>query len=161
MMDGGAVTIVVLLLVAMVLIVAEIFLPTLGILAIAAVLAIIWAVVLAFGTYGAGVGLGVLLGVLIFFPIYVALLIRRIPHGHLAKRVFLKQPESGQPTPEQESLAGLVGQEGVAETALRASGAVRIDGRRYQALAESGHIDAGQPVRVLRYDGMDLIVKAV
>ena len=157
---SDAITIAVLLLAAMVLTVAEIFLPTLGILAIAAVLAIIWAVVQAFMIDGT-VGLFVLLGVLIFFPVYVALLIRRLPHGRLAKRVFLKQPESHPPTPEQESLAGLVGQEGVAETPLRLSGAVRINGKRYQATAESEYIDAGQTVRVMRYDGMDLIVKAI
>jgi len=155
-----AITIFVLILAAMVLTVAEIFLPTLGILGIIAVLAVVWAVVQAFMISGS-VGLGVLLGVLIFFPMYVWLLIRAIPRSPLAKRIFLKQPPSGEMTAEQESLAGLVGQEGVAETPLRLSGAVRINGRRYQAMAESDHIDAGQPVRVLRFDGMDLIVKPV
>jgi len=154
------VMILVLCLAAMILTVAEIFLPTLGILAIVAVLSLIGAVVKAFMIDGS-VGLLVLLGVLIFFPIYVALLIRMIPRSWMAKRIFLKQPESGQPTSEQESLAGLVGQEGVAETPLRLSGAVRINGRRYQAMAETSHIDAGQTVRVVRYDGMDLIVKAI
>jgi membrane-bound serine protease (ClpP class) len=146
-----------LILAAMVLIVAEIFLPSLGILGVAAVAALVWAVIHAFMIDGM-VGLGVLLGILIVFPIYIALLIRRIPHGHLAKRIFLKQAEAMQPTSEQESLARLVGQEGVTETPLRLSGAVRINGRRYQAMAENDHIDAGQTVRVLRYDGMDLIV---
>jgi len=157
---GDAAMIIVLLLAAMVLTVAEIFLPTLGILAIAAALAAIGAVVKAFMIDGS-VGLLVLLGVLIFFPIYILLLIRLLPKSPVGRYVFLKQAESNQPTPEQESLAGLVGREGVAETPLRLSGAVRIDGRRYQAMAENDHIDTGQPIRVVRYDGMDLIVKAV
>jgi len=157
---SDVITIAVLILAAMILTVAEIFLPSLGILGVAAFAALVWAVVHAFMVDGA-VGLGVLLGVLIVFPIYIWLLIRAIPTSPLAKRIFLKQPSSGQPTAEQESLAELVGQEGVAETPLRLSGAVRINGRRYQAMAETHHIDAGQPVRVLRYDGMDLIVTAV
>jgi len=155
-----AIIIAVLILAAMVLTIAEIFLPTMGILAVVGVLALVWAVVQGFLIDGT-VGLFVLLGILIFFPVYIALLIRRIPHGHLAKRVFLKQAEAMQPTSEQESLARLVGQEGVTETPLRLSGAVRINGRRYQAMAENDHIDAGQTVRVLRYDGMDLIVAPV
>jgi len=157
---SDAITIIVLILAAMILTVAEIFLPSLGILGVAAAVAVIWAVVYAFMIDGS-VGLGVLLGVLIFFPIYVWVLIRLIPRSPLAKRIFLKQPPSGELTAEQEVLASLVGQEGVTETPLRLSGAVRINGRRYQAMAESDHIDAGKPVRVLRFDGMDLIVKPV
>jgi len=155
-----AVTIIALLLAAMMLIVAEFFIPVMGIVAIAAVLAIAGAVTLAFMHDGTA-GTLLLLGVLVFFPIYIALLIRALPNSPLGKRAFLKQAEAGRLTPEQESLAQLVGQEGVAETPLRLSGAVRVNGKRYQAMAESDHIDAGKTVRVLRFDGMDLIVAPV
>jgi len=155
-----AFVIIVLLVAAMVFIVAEFFIPVMGIVAVAAVLAIGGAVTLAF-MHDATAGVLVLLGSLIFFPIYVALLIRALPNSPLGKRAFLKQAGAGERTPEQQSLAKLVGLEGVAETPLRLSGAVRINGKRYQAMAESDHIDAGQPVRVLRFDGMDLIVAPV
>lgn len=44
--------------------------------------------------------------------------------------------------------AALVGTEGVALTDLRPAGVVQVDQRRYDALAETGAIDRGQPVRV-------------
>ncbi|MDZ4830600.1 MAG: NfeD family protein [Phycisphaerae bacterium] len=47
------------------------------------------------------------------------------------------------------SLAQLVGRRGVAETPLRPVGFIALDGRRIDAVAESGLIEAGTPVRVV------------
>lgn len=53
---------------------------------------------------------------------------------------------------ERDALHALVGAEGVAMTDLRPVGAVRIDGTRYDALAEVGVIAAGTKVRVTKVE---------
>lgn len=53
----------------------------------------------------------------------------------------------------------LLGAEGVALTAMFPSGEVEVNGRRYQAQAELGHVAAGEPVIVRRRTGFNLIVE--
>lgn len=53
----------------------------------------------------------------------------------------------------------LIGREGTAHTVLRPSGIVMIDGRRLDALAETGMIDQGRTVRVLRTQGYQVVVR--
>jgi len=52
-----------------------------------------------------------------------------------------------------------VGRTGMAETLLRPSGAIRVDGKRIIALSESGIITKGQPVKVVRAGGSNVIVR--
>jgi len=53
----------------------------------------------------------------------------------------------------------LLGAEGVALTAMFPSGEVEVNGRRYQAQAELGHVAAGDRVIVRRRTGFNLIVE--
>ncbi len=53
----------------------------------------------------------------------------------------------------------LVGREGVAHSTLRPSGIVMIDGERLDAMAETGMIDEGKRVRVLRTQGYQVVVR--
>ncbi|MFO0827016.1 MAG: NfeD family protein [Phycisphaerales bacterium] len=59
-----------------------------------------------------------------------------------------------------QSLARLVGQRGVTETPLRPAGFITLDGRRVDAVAESGLIEAGTPVRVVAVIDGTLKVRA-
>jgi membrane-bound serine protease (ClpP class) len=55
---------------------------------------------------------------------------------------------------------GLVGASGVAHTVLRPSGKVMINNKLYDAKAEYGLIEKGQPIRVIRYEtGQVYVVK--
>ncbi len=56
-------------------------------------------------------------------------------------------------------VAALVGQRGVAVTVLRPSGQVEVAGRRYEATAEFGAVDAGDPVVVRGQTSFALIVE--
>lgn len=57
--------------------------------------------------------------------------------------------------------ADLVGAEGVTLTALRPSGSARVHGERLDVVADSGWIEAGMPVRVVRAEGYRTLVEAV
>lgn len=55
----------------------------------------------------------------------------------------------------------LVNKQGIALTALRPSGAVIIDGKRYDVVTEGEMIDKDTPVKVAKIEGARVIVKAV
>lgn len=54
-----------------------------------------------------------------------------------------------------------VGGEAIAATVLRPSGKVSIDGSMYDAKSESGFIDIGTPVKVVKYEHSQLYVKRI
>ena len=57
--------------------------------------------------------------------------------------------------------SSMIGQEGVSKTVLRPSGKVLIDDETYDATAESGYIEKGEPVKVTRYSNTQLFVRKI
>jgi membrane-bound serine protease (ClpP class) len=57
--------------------------------------------------------------------------------------------------------AGLTGKEGVAETVLRPSGKIRIGDEWYDGISESGFIEKGTRVKVVRYENAQVYVQSV
>ena len=55
----------------------------------------------------------------------------------------------------------LVGREGVAVTALRPSGVIRVGDERLDAVTDGGFVEEGRPVRVLEVHGSRIVVEAV
>lgn len=55
----------------------------------------------------------------------------------------------------------LIGREGIAATILRPSGKVEIDSDLYDATAETGYIEKGEKVRVVKYETAQLFVRKV
>lgn len=60
-----------------------------------------------------------------------------------------------------EEYKSVIGKEGVAASVLRPSGKVELDGDLYDATAETGYIDAGSKVMVVRYSTSQLMVRKV
>ncbi|MDR1601966.1 MAG: nodulation protein NfeD [Tannerella sp.] len=58
-------------------------------------------------------------------------------------------------------LADLVGKEGVADTVLRPSGKVLVDGRLYDGISESGFIERGTAVLITRFENAQVYVEQV
>jgi membrane-bound serine protease (ClpP class) len=56
---------------------------------------------------------------------------------------------------------GLVGKTGSALTSLRPSGTALIDDERVDVVSDGGYIDANRPVRVVRVEGIRVIVKEI
>ena len=159
-MTGTVLVILALLFAAMVLLVLEIITPTFGVLAGMAVAAAGGAVWLSF-TISHTTGVVVLVLVGIGLPAYCICLVKWLPRTSLTRRLFLREaePGTGEATPEADQLKRLVGKTGTAETPLRPSGAVRIDGSRVSAVAESGMIARGATVRVIKARGSEVVVR--
>ena len=86
----------------------------------------------------------VLAGVVIAIVLFFALL-RFLPRGGLWGQMVLKTAVAGEPTPVHLSI---IGETGIAATALFPSGQVEIAGKRYEGRLAYGYADAGTPVRV-------------
>jgi len=159
---GEILLVFVLVALTMVLILLEILTPSLGLLTIMAVGSLVAAVVTAF-SIDPIFGWVIALSCLVIIPVYVVVLVKRLPTSALGRKVFLGRAREAlsEGTPKAAGLEALVGVEGVAATALRPVGKVRINGQRIDARAENAMIDVGAPVRVIDATGTEVIVREV
>jgi membrane-bound serine protease (ClpP class) len=159
-MTSTILIILALLLAAMVLFLLEVLTPSFGLIAVLGIAALGGAVWQAF-TVSTLFGTLLILGILLATPAYLMMAVRLLPRSPIGKRMFLRKARSGEgeAAPEADELDKMVGKTGQAETTLRPSGAVRIDHKRVIALAESGTIEKGSSVKVIRVSGTNLYVR--
>jgi len=145
-----------------VLIVAEICTPMFGLLALLAVVCAGGGVYLCYTIDGV-VGIVATVVALVGLPAYAVAAVRILPRTALGRALFLKRDAArrGEGTPEADELSRFVGKTTTAESVLRPSGTVRIDGKRIVAQAESGMIEKGQKVKVVRATGTNVVVRRV
>ncbi len=160
-----------LLALALLFVVIDLFVPTMGILAVTALITAIAGVICLFRydtTWGVIGSLLVLFG----GPALAVLGLQMFPHTPIGRRLILRDPESPEDgeaggaspggTASKNELFALVGRDGVVVTDLRPVGSVEIGGKRYDALAETGLIRAGTAVKVTSVaDGLQIRVRAV
>lgn len=143
-----------LLALALVLLVAEFFVPSAGTLGLTAAVIAITGVVCLF-RYDTLWGVIGSLIVIVFGPLAVYFGLKLWPHTPLGRRVIgAPSDEEAAATRQRESdekkkQAALVGKEGRVLTDLRPVGTVEIDGVRYDALSETLFVPAGSRVRVV------------
>ena len=161
-MGETIVLIAVLVLAGMLLIVAEICTPMFGLLGLVALGCVGWSVYLCYTINGV-FGLVMTIAVVVGLPIYIVTAVKVLPKSPLGRRLHLgrNQAQPGEGTPEASELAELVGRRCNTETTLRPSGMVRIDNKRIVAQAESGMIEKGVEVEVIRATGMGVVVRKV
>lgn len=130
-----------------VLLVAEIFIPSHGLLTIAALSCMGVAVYLTFARSTTGGIIGTVC-CLVAVPTVLLLGIKYVQHLPMGDRLAPPNPTAadvGPAFPPQET-AVLVGKTGKAVTPLHPIGVCDFDGRRVQCVAESGMIEAGTHV---------------
>ena len=159
-MEQTILLIAILILGAMAMIVAEICTPTFGVLAVGAAGLLIWACYLAF-VIDSAFGVVMVVAVVLGLPVFIFYAVRILPRTALGRHLALRQSRArpGEGTPEGDWLTQLVGRSAQAETVLRPSGTIRVDGKRIVAQAESGMIDKGQTVRILKACGTYVVVR--
>jgi membrane-bound serine protease (ClpP class) len=162
-----AIVIIVLLIVlALALVAMEILTPSLGLLTIGALTAMAGAVWVAATMINTMAAIVLIIALILGVPAYVYFMLKFLPKTRLGRRIFLApsgdaKAWEGTGVPESRDFEKYVGKDGVAATALRPSGAVRIDGKRIVAVAEGGLIQSGSPVHVVRAEDMNLVVRPV
>ena len=162
-MATSIVTIIALVVVALLLFLFELLTPSFGIMTALGVAALGGAVWLAFAKIGNAMGIALIVAFIFGAPAYFLLMIRLLPRIGPGQRLFLRRTgdDTAAGIPEAELNKALIGKTGITETQLRPSGALRIEGRRVIALAESGIVEKGRAVKVIGLDGTDVVVRPV
>jgi len=140
-------------------VVAEVFFPSLGILALFAVLSLAGSVVFGFrestelgwtflvASVGGGLG-----SALMAFKIF--------PRTRIGKRMIVDGPTfSSDPAATDPEIRGLLGRTGRAMSVLRPSGVAEVDGRRIDCVADGELLEPGTPIVVTALDGNRVVVK--
>jgi membrane-bound ClpP family serine protease len=151
-----------LLVLGLMLVMTEIFIPSGGIIGFLSFSSIIAAIVLAFLQGGGNTGMVFLLIACVAVPGTIAAAFRILPGTPMGKRLLPSIPTTEEVMPDDESrrrLRGLVGKIGRAKSMMLPSGAVEIEGRIVDAVSQGVPIEPGQPVRVIEVHGMMVVVQ--
>jgi membrane-bound ClpP family serine protease len=144
-----------------VLMLAELFLPHGGALAVVAVACISVGVVLAF-FYDSIAGLVTLIGVALAIPIGMGVISRYwplTPYGHRFLLPGTAPEDTVAAQPHIQDLEQLKGRFGRTLSALRPAGVVDFDGRRVDTLTEGMMVEPGQWVRCIEVRAGKVVVR--
>jgi membrane-bound ClpP family serine protease len=148
---------------ALLLFFLEIFIPSGGVLSVAAAVSAIVGVVL-FYLESSTWGLVSAIITIISIPFLVGMAMKIMPDTPIARLLILKSNEekqdTGQQQTDEEKATKMIGAQGKALTDLRPVGKCLINGQRHQCLAMGGLIRQGALVRVISSDGMQIKVRA-
>jgi membrane-bound ClpP family serine protease len=153
----------VLIAVGLVLMGAELFLPTHGVLLALGVGAAIVGVALAF-SYGLSTGIMTLLILVVLVPVLGTVLLRIWPKTPMGKRLFLPGPEEDESIanmPVNLELERLRGRYGKTLSALRPCGLVEFDGKRIDTMTDGQLIEPNHWVRCVDIRSGQVIVRQV
>jgi membrane-bound ClpP family serine protease len=151
-----------LLLVGLAVMVAEVFIPSGGVLGFLSVVALVAAIVTAFLEGGAAFGFAVLAVAFVAVPVVLALAFHWFPDTPLGRRVLPPPPEPDEVLPDaalRRRLRECIGRSGRVTSELVPWGRVEIDDIACDALAEAAPIAVGEVVEVTAVQGAAVIVR--
>jgi len=152
-----------LLVLGLLLVVMEVFVPSAGMLGTLAALSVLGSIAMAFRA-GWLAGATFLLMAAVVVPISVSMALRVWPHTPMGKRLLLTVPKAEELKPDNEQLRmlkSLIGQVGRARSPMLPAGAVEIGDQMINAQSSGLPIDPGQWVRVVDVRGSCVIVRAL
>jgi len=151
-----------LLFVGLAVMVAEVFIPSGGVLGFLSVVALGAAIVTAFFEGGAAFGFAVLSLAFVAVPAVLALAFHWFPDTPLGRRVLPPPPGSDEVLPDaalRRRLRECIGRTGRVTSELVPWGRVEIDDLACDALAEAAPIAAGELVEVTAVQGAAVVVR--
>lgn len=141
-----------LLAIGLVVVVAELFVPSAGFLGVVAGILIVSAIVVGFMD-GLASGALVLLLTVAALPLLLAFMVNIWPHTPLGKRILIDEikPEDVLPNSShyKKRNDSLIGRVGVAKTKMLPSGIVIIDDEKYDAISQGFAIEEGDAIKVV------------
>ncbi len=155
---------------AVVLVAVEIFMPSMGLIALVASLCAIGGIV-AFWMEGTAWGVSALLFTLVGGAFAIIFAFKIMPYTPMGRGLILTDEAEGDDDVAAEKLReeaerrelerALIGAEGVAKTDLHPVGSVTIDGSTIEVLAIGGAVESGERVRVAAIEGNVVKVRRV
>lgn len=140
-----------------VVLIAEVLLPSGGILSIIAAGLLGYAVYLAFTAISFDAGVALIIADIVILPVVALLGFKLLARSPLALQTSLRKSEGV--VSYDEKLSELEGKEGVAVTNLRPSGTIKISNRRIDVVSRGDFIEKGQTVVVSKVEGSRVLVR--
>jgi len=145
-----------------VLIAAEVFIPSGGLLGMGAVICLMSGVVIFFRHSALAGWIGVVVA-LIMVPALLVGAYKILPKTRFGRQMLLAPPvrqrgDAMNDTPELGRLLGVTGQ---VLTTLRPVGMCDFDGRRIECVADSGFVPKGKTVKVIHVEGTQVTVRVI
>ena len=144
------------------LILAEVFVPSGGLLGACALICLIGGVAIFFrhSAVAGCVGIG---AAIVMIPSILAVAYKIFPKTRFGKSVTLSPPErqQGDAIPDTPELKGLLGAIGTVLTPLRPVGMCDFSGQRVECVAESGYIDRGKKVKVIDVESTKVTIRVI
>lgn len=161
-MDWWLVLAVILYLACAALIVAEVFVPSGGLISVFALACLIGGVVIFFQHSATAGWVGVLLAV-VMIPAVLVIAYKIFPRTRFGRNVTLNPPQrqQGDAVPDMAELRKMLGASGVVLTPLRPVGMCDFSGRRLECVAESGYVDKGMKVKVISVQSTQVTVRMI
>lgn len=158
---------IVLIAIAALLLVLEVFIPSAGIIAVTSAVVAVAGIICLF-RYETIWGLTGSLAVVVVGPLLGAFMLKIWPNTPIGRRlIFGEQTEEDRARLVQDEVSkgaerlALIGLEGKAITDLRPVGMAQIGAQRLEVLAEAGWIEAGTPLRITHADGSQIKVRQI
>ena len=144
------------------LIIAEVFIPSGGLISICALACLIGGIAIFFRQSHTVGWIGISVAV-VMIPSVVIIAYKIFPKTRFGKSVTLAPPQrqQGDAIPDTAQLKNLLGAEGVVLTPLRPVGMCDFSGQRLESVAESGYVDTGKKVRIIHVEGTQLTVRVI
>ena len=143
-----------------VLIVAEVFIPSGGIISILALACLIAGLMIFFQRSFTAGWIGVVIAI-VMIPVVLVMSYKMFPKTRFGKSVTLTPPsrQAGDAIPDTDRLKGLLGSVGLVVTPLRPVGMCDFSGQRVECVAEGGYVEINKSVKVIEVQGTQLTVR--
>jgi len=153
---------IILMVLGLCIIMLEIFVPSGGILTFLSIAAVLGSIFIAFNSGGTGTGLIFAAVALIGMPSAFVLALKWLPNTPVGRMLLLGVPTEDDVISKDDPrhrLQELVGKWGIARSAMLPGGAVRIENQTLDAVCESGSIEEGESVQVVKIRNNRLVVR--
>jgi len=144
------------------LIIAEVFVPSGGLISICALACLIGGIVIFFH-HGATTGWAGVIVAVIMIPFVLVIAYKLFPQTRFGKSVTLTPPkrQQGDAVPDTAELKEMLGAVGEVLTPLRPVGMCDFSGQRIECVAESGYVDKGKKVKVIDVESTQVTVRVI
>ena len=147
-------------LLGMILIIVEVFLPGFGLPGIGGIVLVGAGVVMVGMHFGSLTAVGTLLVIIAVLAVLVSWVLRQASRGG-GKRSDLFLQERDDRRTQQEDMKVLVGKSGTTTSVLRPAGIGDFDGVRLNVVTEGSFIEKDMPIEIVRVDGSRIVVRPV
>jgi membrane-bound ClpP family serine protease len=144
------------------LIIAEVFVPSGGLISIVALACLAGGIILFFNHSTTAGWIGVIIAI-IMIPSVLIISYKIFPKTRFGKNATLTPPmrEQGDAIPDTARLKEMLGAEGIVLTPLRPVGMCDFLGQKVECVAESGYVGKGKKIKVIDVESTQLTVRII